>query len=127
MLPAAQAAEVVSGRGAEVAQREAAALRPDEALRVRGLQLAVDAQQGAVGVDGDLRVEQREAVWGTLGDAQVDGHAGGAAGGLDAFDLVAVFDDDALFGVLGEGAGLFEGRVAFDKVLVMDLVDGLLS
>ena len=61
----------------------------------------MDAQQRAVGVDGDLGVEEGEAVGDALGDAEVDGDAGGAAGGLDAFDFVASVDDDALVGVLG--------------------------
>lgn len=96
----------------------AAALGPNGALDVRGLQLAVDAEDGAVAVDVELGVEEGVAVRDTLGDAEGDGYGGGAAGGAEGGDFGrGGIDDEGLFGVLGEGGDLFEGWVAFDEVL----------
>lgn len=81
VFPAAQAAEIVAGCGGPDAQGVAAALGPDGALDVGGLQLAVHAEEDAGAVDVQLRVEERGAVRDALGDAEGDGDGGGAAGG----------------------------------------------
>lgn len=118
VFPATQPAEIVAGLGPPCAQRVAAALGPDGALDVRGLQLAVDAEDRAVAVDVKLGVEKRVAVRDPLGDAEGDGYRGGTAGGAEGgnFGRGGV-DDQGLFSVLGKGGDLFEGWVAFDKVL----------
>lgn len=118
VFPATQPAEIVACLGPPCAQRVAAALGPNGALDVRGLQLAVDAEDGAVAVDVELGVEEGVAVRDTLGDAEGDGYGGGAAGGAEGGDFGrGGIDDEGLFGVLGEGGDLFEGWVAFDEVL----------
>lgn len=118
MFPAAQPAEIVARLGPPCAQRVAAALGPDGALDVRRLQLAVHAEEGAVAVDVELGVEERVAVGDALGDAEGDGDGGGEAGGKEAGDFGGGgVDHEGLFGVLGQGGDLFEGWVAFDKVL----------
>jgi hypothetical protein len=80
----------------------------------------MDTQDGAVTVDDDLRVEQRVAVGNTLRDAEVDGDFGASARVLDGTDVLAIrFHDHALLGILGQGANLFQRRVALGPVLRM--------
>ena len=118
VFPAAQAAEIVARLGAPCAQRVAAALGPDGALDVRGLQLAVHAEEGAGAVDVQLRVEEGGAVGDALGDAEGNGDGRGAAGGDEGGEFGGGgLDDEGLFDVLGQCGDLVEGWVAFDEVL----------
>ena len=96
----------------------AAALGPDGALDERRLQFTVDAEDFAVAVDVQLRVEERVAVRDALGDAEGDGDGGGAAGGAEGIDFRGgCVDNEGLFSVLGERGDLFEGWVAFGEIL----------
>lgn len=102
VFPAGEAAEVVACVCAPGAEGVAGALGPDGALDVRGLELAVDAEEGAGGVDVELGVEEGVAVLDALGDAEGDGDGGGAAGGEEGEEVGGGGgDDEGLFGVAG--------------------------
>ncbi len=102
VFPAGEAAEVIPCFRAPGAEGVAGALSPDGALDVGGLELAVNAEEGAGGVDVELGVEEGVAVGDALGDAEGDGDGGGAAGGLEGEEVGGVGgDDEGLFGVAG--------------------------
>ncbi|ROV99060.1 hypothetical protein VMCG_06632 [Cytospora schulzeri] len=82
-------------------------LTPDIPLRIRGLQLAVDAQDPPGVVDGDLRIKKGVPPVHALRHAEVDGDAGVTAGLLDGADgRVRGAAHHALLRVPGEDGGL---------------------
>lgn len=120
MFPARQAAQIPAELQRPVAQRCTTSLSPDKPLYIRGLQLAVDTENGAVTVDDELRVEQRVSLGHALADAEVDGNTGAPAYFLEGtYVRVVGFDDDGFFGVFCEGGNLGQGRVAFDEILYL--------
>jgi hypothetical protein len=100
MLPASKTTKIVAQGQGPVAQRAAVALGPDVALYISRLELAMDAQNGAVTVDNDLRVEQSMSVCDTFRDAEIDSNTGTAARILNRTNVLSVgFDYDALLSV----------------------------
>lgn len=73
MLPTDQTPEIVAHLRPPRPQRVPTASGPDNALNVRRLQLAVNAQDATVLVDMKLRVEKCVSVLHAFGDAKGDG------------------------------------------------------